>query len=348
MRTYQRTLFRAALQIQECLHRACLPAVNQQRLESAWRNLQRISRLASHAERRGWRDEDLRIVGELRCAAAEVQELTSRQVEYFARLPTRPQCTVGTIYEELLALDSEFDEVEVDLQEKHLSAITEPIELEGVELGRFQIRLDWSRSSLLDAYSVIALDPNPASISSSITHPHVRDERLCEGEGRPAIQAALQQGRLVDFFVLVRQVLETYNPSSPYVRLVDWSGVECSDCGCTAPEDDSQSCDRCSSSLCTDCSRSCGACSRTLCGSCGTLCTSCETEHCSACLARCFVCGERYCRQCLTDQQCQNCLESQENVDDESSFESSEAETERASPATAVHSICLGETGVPS
>ena len=38
-------------------------------------------------------------------------------------------------------------------------------------------------------YRVIALDPHPATKSESITHPHVQDERLCEGEGHAAIAA---------------------------------------------------------------------------------------------------------------------------------------------------------------
>jgi len=348
VRTYQRKLFRAALQIQECLDRTRAPAVVPQRLESAWRNLLRVSRLAGHAERRRWREEDLQILRTLRCAAAEVQELTNQHVEHFAGLSTRQRCTRNEIYEELLSLDSEFNQVDVDLQEKQLSVVTDSIELEGVALGRFEIRLDWNKACLLDAYRIIALDPNPASISSSITHPHVRDERLCEGDGRPAIQAALHQGRLVDFFVLVRQVLETYNSSSPYVRLADWSGVECGDCGCTATEDDSCSCDRCSSELCMDCSRSCGACSRTLCSGCSTSCSGCEADHCAACLAKCFGCGDGYCRDCLTDRQCPNCFESQENEDDESSIESRAPATESSSPGASVHSVCLGETSVPS
>ena len=31
-------------------------------------------------------------------------------------------------------------------------------------------------------------------------------------------------GRLFDFFVIVRQVLNTYNPHSAYISLEDWDG----------------------------------------------------------------------------------------------------------------------------
>ncbi len=42
--------------------------------------------------------------------------------------------------------------------------------------------------------------------------------------------AALTEGRLLDFFMIVRQVLQTYSPDSPYVSLDDWYGRQCSDC----------------------------------------------------------------------------------------------------------------------
>ncbi len=41
------------------------------------------------------------------------------------------------------------------------------------------------------------------------------------------IRTALEQGRLCDFFSLVRSILNTYSPDSPYVSLYDWCGVAC-------------------------------------------------------------------------------------------------------------------------
>ena len=63
---------------------------------------------------------------------------------------------------------------------------------------------------------MIALDPHPAALNDAVTHPHVSDERLCTGDAGAAIQAALAAGRVFDFFTLVRSVLVTYNPESPY------------------------------------------------------------------------------------------------------------------------------------
>jgi hypothetical protein len=62
----------------------------------------------------------------------------------------------------------------------------------------------------------------PSSCRAEVTHPHVLDDHLCEGEGRQAIHAALTAGRLVDFFHLVKGILETYNEDSPYEALSDW------------------------------------------------------------------------------------------------------------------------------
>jgi hypothetical protein len=64
-----------------------------------------------------------------------------------------------------------------------------------------------------------------------VTHPHVCNGQLCEGDGAAPIKAALGSGRLLDFFVLVGQILETYNDASAHVTLDNWEGRSCNDCG---------------------------------------------------------------------------------------------------------------------
>ena len=83
-----------------------------------------------------------------------------------------------------------------------------------MNLGPFEIRLDWGSLSDPNPYSVVALDPNSAASNDEVTHPHVKDEHLCEGEGHSAIRAALAECRLLDFFMLVSQVLHTYGQGS--------------------------------------------------------------------------------------------------------------------------------------
>ena len=129
----------------------------------------------------------------------------------------------------------EFGEVEIDLKAHELAVTTETIELEGVVLGEFQIRLTWTEIGHgSQPYRVVALDPHPAARRDDVTHPHVQDERLCEGEGRSAIAAALAEGRLYEFFLLVDQLLHNYGRGSGFVEMDDWEGVPCSDCGASA------------------------------------------------------------------------------------------------------------------
>ena len=121
----------------------------------------------------------------------------------------------------------EFPEVSIDKAEQTLSVLTEPIDLQGTHLGPFRIVLRWNRLRQRRSYDVEASEPNPAQGEEEITHPHVQGRQLCEGEGAICIKAALSQGRIFDFFLLVKQILETYNPSSAYISLDRWNGVAC-------------------------------------------------------------------------------------------------------------------------
>jgi len=145
----------------------------------------------------------------------------------------RPIATAEDIYRDILALHDEFEDVSWERRQQTLGARTEPIELEGVHLGEFGIRLDWGNlvNGHPENYCVVALDPHPASSNESVTHPHVQDKDVCEGDGRIPIRTALEQGRLMDFFLVVRNLLRTYNSGSPFVSLDEWYGANCSDCG---------------------------------------------------------------------------------------------------------------------
>lgn len=79
------------------------------------------------------------------------------------------------------------------------------------------------------SYTVVAVTPNPCEKDDRTVHPHVHDESLCEGEGEAAIGKALSQVRLLDFFVLVHQILQTDNAGSAYARLNEWTGNPCRD-----------------------------------------------------------------------------------------------------------------------
>jgi hypothetical protein len=230
-----------------------------------------------------------------------------------------PPPTLRDLYAELVALEDEFGEAEIDVQSPTLAVVTEPIELEGVELGPFRILLRCG-SVEEPEYETIALVAHEPSSSdfANVTHPHVRDDALCEGAGHEAIQAAFRAGRLCDFFALVRQVLRTYNPGSAYARLGEWQGVECTDCGGRTEEERVLVCSQCDNSICFDCSRSCTGCDRDLCGCCAENCSACGNRFCSACLSESSGAGGGLCTDCFEERENEREELEEERADDES------------------------------
>jgi len=72
---------------------------------------------------------------------------------------------------------------------------------------------------------------------------------VCEGDGAAAIKAALEEGRLCDFFSMVGSILNTYNPDNPYVALSDWDGVACYECGYVMDYESSYYCTYCDNAV---------------------------------------------------------------------------------------------------
>ncbi len=149
-----------------------------------------------------------RLEREVRTLRLRLDQLTASADRAIER-PSLPD--LRTIHAEVIAVFDEFEHVTCDLRARTLSVTTEPIVLEEIELGRFEIRLKYTRDDPAIAYDVIALDPNPAAADSTVTHPHAQDEELCEGEARTTLRSALAVWRLSDFFLIVRQTLHTYN-----------------------------------------------------------------------------------------------------------------------------------------
>ena len=246
----------------------------------------------------------------------EVDRCTERMQLLKYELQERSQSPLPTeseICKEVMALRKEFDEVGIDVQKSQLSVISEPIVLAGIDLGRFQIELDCGQTGRSAPYRVVALEPNPSAVNSSVTHPHVQDEQLCEGDGRTAIRAALDNGRLTDFFLIVNQLLCTYARGSAFVELSQWGGVPCHACGSTTDEDDRYYCEGCEETVCIDCSQSCNHCDCNLCAGCMDKCSLCERASCSSCMTACKACGVAACPECLEGGICTNCLEEDPN-----------------------------------
>jgi len=228
---------------------------------------------------------------------------------------------------DLQQLKEEFGEECCSFKDHVLAVTTEPIELQGVYLGPFAIRLDTRRLSgeyPERACLIVALDPQPAGGNPSVTHPHVSDDCLCAGDAATPIRSALSSGRICDFFLIVRSVLTHYNPDSPYVSLDNWGGSPCYDCGCRISSDESSWCTTCDHDYCGDCSSYCHLCMETTCLSCLGDCPVCEEMMCRSCLVTCPHCGKSICKSCLEAGEC-SCHEDEEKDNEEEQRQQAEA-----------------------
>ena len=253
---------------------------------------------------------------------------------------------LSDIFAELSQIDQDVGEYQFDLKENTISVITESISLDDITFGPFEIKLLIDHVDKLyteTPYGVIALEPNPAGADSSVTHPHVSSETLCEGDGHVAIRKALEQGRFCDFFTMIVNILQTYNPDSPYISLDDWEGISCYDCGYTVSGDECYYCEYCDRDYCAQCSTCCQMCDTTICMGCAYACPSCNEPVCRECTAKCKDCDETFCKDCLTENGiCKDCEEQRkDNQDEEQKEESTEPKT-----GAAVQSDSVGQTAV--
>jgi hypothetical protein len=304
--TYRnKTVLRAAVRIHDRLTKPDPVSVSTGMLHASSSICLDLARRIRKAEAWGWYAATSRLQTELATSLDQLQECVADVRRALEPAPPSPVMPAPQIYNDLIALHKEFDEVEIDLQRSKITCQTAPIELEDVYLGPFNIVLDIKGIGRSDAYEVVAVDPFPATCNDNVTHPHVDGDRLCEGEGRVPIKNALWQGRLFDFFLIVRQTLETYTPGSAYVELGEWNGQRCEDCDCRS--EDMFTCERCAATVCGDCMSDCIGCGTIACGACKTACTTCNDPYCSKCLTPCDTCKDPICKECSINGQCPEC-----------------------------------------
>ncbi|QDT63610.1 hypothetical protein [Calycomorphotria hydatis] len=312
MTQHQRQLLRTAVKLANLLTAETpsgapfdLPAVEIQ-------DLKRRHRQLMLARQHRYLGAEQRVARSLRSSLLDL----SRRLEVLVfnwdqQRKTSPKAiSLRDLYHDLVALEAEFAEVRCDLAARTVSVVTEPITLGDIELGPFEIRLNWNALSDINRspYKVIALEPNPANRSSLITHPHVQNGVLCEGEGHLVIQSALQEGRLFDFFTIVANVLRTYNPGSPHVSLESWDGISCGDCGCLTDEEDISACEFCGLVTCDMCTGCCQGCDTCACSSCLNDCEECHAACCHHCQVPCGTCERSCCSDCLdAEERCSLC-----------------------------------------
>jgi len=251
----------------------------------------------------------------------------------------------AVIFADLMQVEDEFGDFQFDLKAGTVSVTTDPITLDEIPFGSFEIRLSIDEVSKLyseSPYRIIALEPNPTATDDNVTHPHVSGEKLCEGDGHVAIHKAIEQGRICDFFTMVVNILQTYNPDSPYVALSDWDGVCCYDCGYTVSGDECYYCEDCERDFCSQCSTYCQICDTTICLGCACECPICEQPVCQRCTVTCSECEEAICKDCVNeDGICKQCEEQRKDNQNE---ENKEEPTEVSKAIPAVQPDSLGQT----
>ncbi len=156
------------------------------------------------ASERGWHAATQQVLRQLRDTACELVDdatpLTKSADPLNQSLPPTDRQITG----ELEQIQSEFGRWTFEPKTKLLAIETEPIELEGVYLGPFEVALNLGELSLLGTrhiYEVVATDPHRPTGNDSVTHPHVSDDRLCEGDASVPIRSALESGRLIEAFL---------------------------------------------------------------------------------------------------------------------------------------------------
>ncbi len=254
---------------------------------------------------RDWTAAATRIARRLDRLFAEMSYHTSQANASYSSADVRVPAA-GEIVAELRQLEDEFAVVSYDPKSKSLSVFTEAIRLEDVYLGQFEIQLFLQSACSLrhsDIYRVIALDPHPAASNSAVTHPHVSEEALCEGDAGAAMENALRGGRVSDFFTMVGSVLKTYNRESPYVALENWHGVPCYECGYVANEE-CYFCHFCEHDFCSECITLCEGCQEYVCKGCIEECPACGDTYCPKCMKMCEECDRWLCIWCHQDDQC--------------------------------------------
>jgi hypothetical protein len=181
-----------------------------------------------------------------------------------------------------------------------------------VDFGPFNIELHLSQLArgVNKPYKLVAIHPNIVAGHQATTHPHVKNDMLCEGAGEGMIRKALKVGDLQSFLIIISQILATYNPGSPFLRLEYWSKLlprganprphasfgedESDEAVCQLCENEIEepyNCSLCGRQICEECSIYCDEHDRTICTNCIIVM---RTEH-RGC-ADCDDFGMDYCR----------------------------------------------------
>jgi hypothetical protein len=273
------------------------------------------------ARRRGWHLAAAKLHEELFFQARRLEGGVKELLACEDQSPV-PSPSISVLLDELKQLREEFADVCIEPRHGRVTARTDRIVLQDIDLGRFAIELHLRRlgdAADSSAFDCVALDPSAPSADEAVTHPHVKDKALCTGDASVPIAVALKQGRIADAFLLVRCVLETYNRQSPYVALEDWAGVSCEDCGGSAARDELHYCEGCHRDVCDECRGSCGLCDSAYCQGCLERDSVSRLSCCPGCRHSCSACGRVVDAESFGDEQqlCPGCLAQRQEQEEE-------------------------------
>ena len=192
-----------------------------------------------------------------------------------------------------------------------IRVISNQIELEGIDLGKFALNLSAHRRLVIHADPI---EPNYAYESDGVSHPHVEDDSICLGGARTAVEDALKGLDIYSAYKMVLILLNSYNPDGAYIRLDRWEeGSEelfsCYECGEeTNEEGDFVECYGCNSGYryCPECLTRCGGCDYSFCGICIHTCSVCDETLCENCFeADTSRYGPKICSKCIAEKETQ-------------------------------------------
>src|SRR6476660_5534587 len=99
----------------------------------AWQKCAELVRQVRRAQLRGWQLAAKTLLGDLNYAIPSVQnELAALQQRLPRNVGSECLATASDIYQDLVALDLEFEELDYDSKARRLSVTTEPIVLNGI------------------------------------------------------------------------------------------------------------------------------------------------------------------------------------------------------------------------
>ena len=242
--------------------------------------------------------------------------VTSASIEDAANRLDVPIPSLSELVAELRQAEKEFGQLSYDRKKQFVAVATEPIELEGVYLGEFEIRL-------LLARPMQSARPGGNVSDRGLRSPSGRKRRNGHASPRPGRTASAPA---------MRQRPSVCPDRRPDLRLLPVGQVRAGRIQpavalCPAGQVGRHCLLRlrlhhrqrrilllpsCENDFCEECMSYCRRCDDSYCQGCLTECTACEDSVCSGCLTRCPDCRRAICQTCLEENQCP-CQQEKEN-----------------------------------